>query len=280
MNEFMRIHRVLVVSTLYVVASLLFFGYTVIYLNRQVTIADLKQINTYLTAEHAALEKRLAVLTKNQKEGSVAIHSISGFLNRINTIARKNDIIIRKLVPDSQDHIKFTIEILVDYYKFLHFAGDLESLDITISDLQVHPYSMGEMDKDNKYKSLPQHVITFTLTPRNDAEPLTGERLAALDRMIEQKEKRNPFQRFAFDAKQRVVNTSVDLTWIYRLTGTGKDQNGFYATIDHKDYYEGHTLDGKKIDKIQPDRVLLVEETANGKQNYVLKFRTVTTDKK
>ncbi|CAK0773449.1 conserved hypothetical protein [Gammaproteobacteria bacterium] len=279
MNEFVASHRNLVISTLYLVCALLFCGYTVFYLDRQQTIADLRKINTYLNDERSILEKHFAALTKEQQGTTVAIRSLSGFLNRINDISKKNDIIIRKLLPDPQDHIKFTIEILVDYYKFLHFAADLESLDTTITNLQVHPYSMGEMDKDNRYKSLPQHVITFSMTPRNDAEPITGERLAALEKMVDQKEKRNPFQRFAFDAKQRMVNTSVDLTWIYRLTGTGRDQVGQYATIDRKDYYEGYLLDGKKIEKIQADRVLLTEDTANGKQSFVLKFRATATDK-
>ncbi|CAK0774151.1 conserved hypothetical protein [Gammaproteobacteria bacterium] len=280
MNEFIKAHKILIISSVYFLISMLFFGYRALYLDRQLIIADLQKINSYLRNEYNDLEEQYAVLTKDDNSSGFVIHSISDFLRHFNDIAKKNDIIIRKLTPDPQDRIKFSIEILVDYYKFLHFSSDMESLDVTITNLQVHPYSMGELDKDNKYKSLPQHVISFTITPRNDGKPLASERLVALKKMVELKDKRNPFQRFAFDAKQRIVNPSVDLTWIYRLTGIGKDQKGPYATIDRSDYYVGDMLDGnKKIDKVLADRVNLVEETPNGKQSYVMKFRSVPISK-
>ncbi len=139
---------------------------------------------------------------------------------------------------------------------------------------------MGELDKDNKPKSLPQHVISFTISPRNNAEPLSNDRLRALKDQVAQQNKRNPFQRFAFDSKLKSVSQSIDLTWIFTMTGMGKDPNGTYATIDHRDYYENGTFDKTKhIDSIAGDRVNMSEDTPNGKQTYVLKYRPAATAK-
>ena len=119
------------------------------------------------------------------------------------------------------------------------------------------------------------------ITPRDNAKPLSYERLENLKAAVANKGKRNPFQRFAFDTKERKVNPNIDLTWIYRLSSIGKDNiKGHYATIDKIDYYKDDKLGNKQITEIQADRVILSEDTQNGKQNYIIKFRTVPTNNK
>ena len=91
------------------------------------------------------------------------------------------------------------------------FSQLLERRDVIIHDIQVRPYDAG--------RTPPVHAISFSLTPRNDAEPMTGERLNRLKEMVDAPDKRNPFQRFV--SVGQVVRKEIDLTWIYKLSGIG-----------------------------------------------------------
>jgi len=76
-----------------------------------------------------------------------------------------------------------------DYYAFARFTSRLESLNVTIHDLKVRPY--------NDTRTPPVHLIKFTITPTDDAAPISSGRLHVLASQIRQKNKCNPFQQYA-----------------------------------------------------------------------------------
>lgn len=223
--------------------------------------------------ENGALKrviKARKLLEKKAQATPYHIVSLPEFLSRINVISKKTNVIIHELVPDKDHKIRFNLRIIEDYYKFVKFLSTLESLNVSIHDIEVHPYDLS--------KSPPLHVITFALTPREDAKPLSNDRLTSLMQRVEMKDRRNPFQRFAYNAKQNLISAEIDLTWVYKLSGIGKIGNTRYATIENKDYSAGDILEGMKLVDVQADRVLLKKKTANGIEKYQLKFRRKNKD--
>lgn len=269
MEEFIERYQQLVLSTMWLAAGILFAGYTSWYQPMEVMIADLRVAKGRVQTEQNQLKERKkqleSRLTADDKEQAKGINSLPEFLRRINSLAKQNDVIIRKLTVDENDRFKFNIEILIDYLTFLNFASKLEALDVNIHDMQVHPYNQGVTP--------PIHLIQFAITPRNDARPLAGDRISSLLARVNKKDKRNPFQRFAYDKTAPKVKPEIDLTWVHKLSGIGMDKGSRYATIDRVDNVIGDKINGKKINRIDKDRVYLIKKGKNGEQKFVLKFR-------
>ena len=266
MDEFIRKNLSLVLSTLYLVAALIVLGYSVLYTGRQADIADLRMATTYLNDENTRLEEELKTQEKEGEELEEGIRSIPVFLSAINKLADDTDVIIDRLEPDNKDKLKFNIQIKADYFTFLRFASSLENLDVTILDMQVRPYDYRERDKP------PKHLISFAITPKNDAEELTSERLSKLKEMVKEPDKRNPFQRFAYTEETGVI-TDIDLTWVHKLTGISSFGSTSYATIDGIDYTVGDAMGGMEITEVRSTRVHLSRKTEDGTQTYLLMFR-------
>ena len=64
---------------------------------------------------------------------------------------------------------------------------------------------------------------------------------------------------------------TVDLTNRFKLTSTGTNANGRYASIEGVTYYLGDEFVGMILIKIQSDRVFLKEK--NGWQQFMIIFR-------
>ncbi|MBF0382720.1 MAG: hypothetical protein HQL69_16990 [Magnetococcales bacterium] len=267
MDAFLRKHQSLLLSTLFMVAGLLTAGYATIYSGKQAMIDDLRIVRKELVTRKSQLKALQQKSNDEQDKIKASINSLPTFLSRINEIANNNDVIIRKLSPDSSNSLKFILEIVTDYFTFIRFTSDLESLDIVLDDIQLHPYDVNSTP--------PTHAISFSLIPRNDANPLSdNSRLKELKQWVSQKDKRNPFQRFAYDSSRKRVRPVIDLTWIYKLGGLGLTTEGVpYATIDRKNYIVGEKLFGYYITKIERDRVYLEKRTADGNIRYSLGFR-------
>jgi len=263
MDAFIRNNAAFVLSTFFLLAALTFAGYALLYVPKQTGIADLKVMQAYLDKENRGLKSEQVSEGKKKKKVVNKLNSIPAFLQRINLLAHKTGVIIRKLVPDQFDKLKFKLEIFSDYYTFVRFASRLENLNVTIHDLEVRPY-------DNT-KTPPIHFITFAITPTNDAEPLTFERLVWLTKRVAQKDKRNPFQRFA--ARTGRVKACIDQTWVYKLSGIGTINNKPFATINSVDYTIGDTLAGMTVKSVKSDRVELSKQTGEGRECHILKFR-------
>ncbi|MGB0712905.1 MAG: hypothetical protein ACPGUC_05030 [Gammaproteobacteria bacterium] len=270
MDQFIRHNRDLLISTLYLLIGLFAFGYVNLYQPAKIGFLDISIVNSEARKESDALKKQVAKAVKDAKDvkEDVArgVRQMPDFLRRINAIANAHNVIIRRLVPTTESRFKFKIDIVTDYWTFLRFTSDLESLNTVVHNLEVHPY--------NPDPERPEHLISFSITPRNDAEPLSGARLDALREDV-RKKVRNPFQRFAYDKSRREVRAEIELTWIHKLTGIGQTAAGPQATIDNRDFRVGDTLLGKRITEIRSDRVYLVSDRpVDGVINkYVLKFR-------
>lgn len=267
MNAFIEEYKSFLTSALFLVIAMIAAGYSMQYRPLEANIKALRSARMSLEEENDQLRHRLRKIESVQKTkpDTGGVRTMPVFLKRINAIARDNEVIVRQLAPVKDSRYKYTIEIHTDYYTFLRFTAALESLNTVINDLEVRPYDVTQVP--------PLHVIRFSITPRNDAEPLSSDRLLALGREVQERNKRNPFQRFAFEKGESRPKPVIDLTWIYQMTGIGRDNGVYYATIDRADYYKGDKLDERTVREILVDRVYLTRETRDGEQEYVLRFR-------
>jgi|TARA_B100000315_G_scaffold233376_1_gene246448 hypothetical protein len=268
MDKFIAKYQQLILSCVWLIAGILFCGYSVIYQPMVVMSAEARQINRNMQIQTQELERYLKSVdaqggAKLTGEGEELV----AFLKNINKLAEDNNVIIRKLVSDEQQALVYNIEIIVDYYTFIRFATDLESLDVIIEELEVHPYNPGAQP--------PEHFIAFSITQRNNASPKQSSRIERLKTISRTESLRNPFQRFA-----RTSTTSglkIDLTWVYKFTGMGRVGGEAYATIDSGDFKVGEELDGKVIAAILKDRVYMNDRSVipdrPESSQYVLKFR-------
>ena len=263
MDAFVRNNLSLVLSTVYLLVCCAAAAYATLYVPRTSAIADLKVANQLANAENIALRNWLTSQKKADEKIEERINSIPAFLQNINTLANSTNVIIRKLAPDDRNKLKFYLEMFSDYFTFVKFTSRLESLNVTIHDLEVRPY--------NDTRTPPVHLIKFTITPTDDAAPLSSERLRILANQVNQKDKRNPFQRYA--ARTGPAKACIDQTWVYKLSGIGTINNEAVATISSVDYKVGDRVADMTIRSIKAGRVELQKKTENGTECHILKFR-------
>ncbi len=127
MDAFIRNNQALILSTLYLAFSLLVLGYAMGYSVLKVETADLVIAKGHLSAETINLRKKVTGLAVKNKKVVAAIDSMPAFLEHINSLAQLHKVIIRELVPDTQDKLKYRIEIWVDYPTFLRFTASMEN---------------------------------------------------------------------------------------------------------------------------------------------------------
>jgi len=270
MDQYFQQHKSFVASAAYLVLGLLLFGFSYAYSPAQVAALDAQVLSGILQKEATELTERRKQLDQKKAEesqdASSAINSLPKFLTHINSIAQDTKVIIDELMPSKDTKLKFTLKIRADYLTFLRFAARLETLNVSINDQQVRPFNAGVTP--------PIHAIEFSITPRNDAEPLSGTRLTQMQTQVNEPNKRNPFQRFAFNGPNKEVTKQIELTWIYKLTGIGSANGKRTATINGRDYAIGDDMEGMAIAVIESDRVLLKKENADGVTEYILKRRT------
>ncbi|MEI6985770.1 MAG: hypothetical protein WCK65_06545, partial [Rhodospirillaceae bacterium] len=220
-------------------------------------------IKRELDRENVVLKARVVAIRETNKPAVEGLRSLPNFLRNINSVAQETKVIVRELTPAREGGIKFNLKIHTDYRTFIEYISKLEALDVVIHDIQVRPY--------DPTKKPPQHVIEFSLTPRQDAKPLDSARIALMKAAVIAPDNRNPFQRFAYDANVK-VKQEVDLTWIYKLSGLGRVGDERVATIDSKDYRKGDAMDGMAIVSVEADRVNFEKKSEGGTERYIIKF--------
>jgi hypothetical protein len=263
MDAFVRNNLTLVLSTLYLLVCCAIAAYATLYIPKTTAIADLKIANQLAATENRMLQKWLNSQKKADEKIEARINSIPAFLQNINKLANTTNVIIRKLAPDDHNKLKFYLEMFSDYYTFVRFTSQLESLNVTIHDLEVRPY--------NDTKTPPIHLIKFSITPTDDAAPMSSNRLHVLASQVGQKNKRNPFQRYA--ARTGPAKACIDQTWVFKLSGIGTINGRSVATISSVDYKVGDTVADMTIQSIKANRVELRKNTENGTECHILKFR-------
>ncbi|MEI8394254.1 MAG: hypothetical protein WCF85_05920 [Rhodospirillaceae bacterium] len=264
MDAFIRKYSSFLTSLSYLLLGLGALSYSVVISPMMVANADLAIIRGMVDKESGELRAFIAERKKLDKPAAEVVRSLPIFLRNINSVAQQTKVIIRELSPSREGGLKFVMKILTDYRTFLDFISKLEALDVILHDIQVRPY--------DPTKKPPQHFIEFSLTPRQDAQPLDSARIALIKAAVAAPDSRNPFQRFAYDQNSK-VKQEIDLTWIYKLSGLGRVGDERVATIDSKDYRKGDPFDGMVIVSVDADRVSLEKKTERGTDRYVIKFR-------
>ncbi|PCI40835.1 MAG: hypothetical protein COB46_05905 [Rhodospirillaceae bacterium] len=263
MEAFVHRHQPLIISVMYLVFGLLVFGYSAFYSTQTAWRSDALVLNSILTTENQTMQ---VAARKLDGDGTkFKIKSLPSVLSRLNNLAKQTEIIIHELTPDTEDQATFNIRLIESYAKLLKFLSLLESLDVSIHNIEIHPYDTSV--------SPPIHAISFSVTPKNDAARLQGDRILKLSQRVGQPNKRNPFQRFAASSIGKIEKV-IDLSWVHKLSGIGRIGDQRYATIDSKDYQQGDEFrKGVIVEKIASSIVRLVKKDANGTVRYVLKFR-------
>jgi len=270
MDAFFQENKSFVFSTFFLAFGIAVLMYSLGYTGLIAQSADLAAASAFVSEDSKTTEAKIKDQESSDEETDIAIRSIPDFLRRINRIAQDTTVIIRKLVPDTEDKLKYNIEIFVDYYSFLRFASRLETLNVNIHDLEVRPF--------NAAKTPPVHFITFSITPKNDAESLAGNRLSRLRKMVTEKDKRNPFQRFApYPKKDGKPQFAIDLTWVHRLGLVSRIAGQPVATIDGNDYKVDSifsSVEGElKVSQISGRKVEMLKKTKDGVQKYFIGFQ-------
>jgi hypothetical protein len=273
LDSYIRNNLSLILSTLYFCTALLLMGYSLGYSVLSANAADLRAAANLLGAETVALGKEIKKEEVQKEEDVQAIKSIPDFLRRINDLARENKVIIRELVPDKTDKLKYQIIMWLDYPTFLRFTASLESLNVSISDMEIRPYNLA--------KTPPVHLITFNITPKNDAKELDiDERYQRMHEGVAESGKRNPFIRLVALPGEG-ERLAIDLTYVHKLALISRVGGKLLANIDGNNYAEGETFNSADgmltVMKVESRRVTLVKKSKAGSretvQEYVLKFR-------
>ncbi|MBF0131980.1 MAG: hypothetical protein HQL75_05275 [Magnetococcales bacterium] len=258
----MRRYQNFLISTLFMLSGLFAVGYSEFYSPYTIYATDAAKKTSQLKKEIENIgEKDKQKVTENQ-QAEKGIHFLPDFLGRINDIAHRQQVIINRLSPEKEESLKFKLEMTSEYRTFIKFIAQLESLNVIIDDIQLHPY--------DARKVTPVHAISFTIIPRNDAEPLSAERQKKLQELVAKPGQRNPFQRLA----PGIVDHLVDLTWVVKLGGIGVALDGKrYATIDNSSYRVGDTLEGRVITEITESKVFMEKIDDDGVTRFVLSSR-------
>lgn len=237
-------------------------GYSEFYSPYDIYGTDAVKKSSLLKREIKNIEEKGKLRNIENQKAEKGIHFLPDFLGRINEIAHQQQVIINRLSPEKEDSLKFKLEMTSEYRTFIKFIAQLESLNVIIDDIQLHPY--------DARKVTPVHAISFTIIPRNDAEPLSAERQKKLQELVAKPGQRNPFQRLA----PGIVDHLVDLTWVVKLSGIGVASDGKrYATIDNSSYRAGDKLEGRVITEITESKVFMEKIDDAGVTRFVLSSR-------
>ncbi|MBF0610567.1 MAG: hypothetical protein G8345_11635 [Magnetococcales bacterium] len=275
MEQFFQQHRNFTLSLLWLLFGIMLAGYSLLYRPLQLSMKALTPLTSQLDEQNKSLQSKIDAQQNMDKAKAVGISSLPAFLARINELSSTHKVVINKLTPEGEGRLRINLEINADFYTFLRFVAHLETLDVVLDNVEIHPFTY-----DPKNSDLPIHFISFAITPQNNAEPLksgaTQELMRKVKEAIEVHNLRNPFQRYAKDHRKDPEQL-VDLTWVYKLGGFGVGNDGVtYAIIDNLEYRKGATMDGRDITEIDKGagRVMMEKRTEQGtKMKYVLKFR-------
>jgi len=254
-----------IISSLLLIASAVLLFFKAYYLPMVEYKEALKKMESDYALKIAKLKQQEESENEKSEEKENRLSAIPNLLKRINDTCKEPKVIIRELLPDKSDPFKFELKFIADYFEFLRVLSEFEKLDIAIDGISLHPYMI---DKNN-----PKHIVTMNVRAIGNGERLDPKLVKFLDDELAKKNRRNPFQRFAKLGKN--IKRIIDLTWIYKLSGIGRIDGEFVATINHKQYFKGDSFDGFIVTSITSDGVRLKKSTSNGDEIYIINFRKI-----
>ena len=213
--------------------------------------------------------KRLNKKEEKVKKEEATLDTIPKLLTRINNTCKAPKVVIRTLIPNPKNPFAFELKFISNYFDFLTVLSEFEKLNININKIDIKPY---EIKKNNS-----KHIITLHIEAIDGGEKLSSKDIEFLQYELNKIKKRDPFQRFARIGKN--IKRLIDLTWMYQLSGIGKIDGKFTATINHRIYYIGSTLNGMIISSIDSSGVILQKRTSNGTVHYIMNFRHKIKDR-
>jgi len=211
-------------------------------------------------------EKTELNIQKKQKKQSdtdylqVAISGVPMFLQKINkeTIASGTELRDVKKVDD----YTYQLTVFAPFYRLMNFLYKIEQSNLAIQDMDIRPFST-----HNNQVRLTLKVIEDEMSQNNLLVLKDFEKKYA-------KTTRDPFQKGTSAHEASGPPDVIDLTWEFKLSGTGFDK-AKYSHIDRKNYYEGDIFNGMRIVKIQKGRVNL----ESGSQKFFIGFRKPVSKK-
>ena len=252
-----------ILSVIIFILSLVFLFYNVYYNPLLKYNKTIKILSSQYQKNEINLHKKINVTEDKKEEQIVALNTIPQLLMRINNTCKAPKVVIRTLIPHTENPFAFELKFISNYFDFLHVLSEFEKLNININKIDIKPYEI----KNNNSK----HIITLDIEAINGGDKLSKDDVAFLDLELNKTKKRDPFQRFAKIGNS--IKRLVDLTWMYHLSGLGKIDGNFVATINHRIYYKGSLFNGMKVTNITSKGVVLSKDTSNGVVNYILNFR-------
>lgn len=256
-------HKTNIIAMIIFMMSVLLIVYILFYYPLLKHLKSLQSQILILNEQVDIKRKMTESFSKGETRKIIYVDSIQDFLKRINNIGNEASVIIRKMEPLKDTSSTYRIDIIANYYSFLKFICGLESLNIDIQDLSVHPYSFTE------------HVISFTIAPLEGGKSLENEHIKEITQQINKPNLRNPFKAYVVEGL-KPPEQLVDLTWKYKLTSIGMYQGVKEATIDQKVVHVGNAFpDNTKriVQLIEDDRVYFIENKSWGKEYSVIEFR-------
>jgi hypothetical protein len=199
----------------------------------------------------------------SKEENTNELDTIPQLLTRINDTCKAPNVVIRTLKPKLNNPFAFELKFISNYFDFLKVLSEFEKLNIVINKIDIKPYEINEIKS--------KHLVTIDLEAIDGGKKLSNKNISFLEYELNKTDKRDPFQRFAKIGKN--ITRLIDLTWLHKLSGIGKINGKFVATIDHRIYYEKSKLHGMTINTISPKGLTLSKKTKNGTDNFVLNFR-------
>ena len=194
------------------------------------------------------------VKQKDSKPKKELIVGVPTFLQTINKEITSSGTELRDV--KKLDNYTYTLTVSAPFYRLVNFLYRIEQFNLAIQNMTIQPTST--------------HNNSINLTLKITGNEMSKNNLEILDAFQKKyaKTTRDPFQKDTSAQETAGPSDVIDLTWEFKLTGTGFDK-AKYAHIDRKNYYEGDIFKRMRIVGIHKDRV----DLELGSQKYFIGFR-------
>lgn len=200
-----------------------------------------------------------AIQASTPKEGGGPsredVSDLPALLQKINSETISSGMELSQIEKLDKDRYKLTAQAPFD--RLILFLFRIEQANLAVEDMEIHPLA-GHKDQ----VSMVLRVLGYDMSQENRQVLSDFRKSMGLPL-------RNPFKKDAGSTEMAGSLDQIDLTWKFKLTGTGMDRGGGYANIDHKHYYKDDIFNGMRVTRIEKDRVELESDT----QKFFMTFR-------
>lgn len=218
---------------------------------------DTVEVENFLKIENDAMKGAIDSNVQNTILKDINIRSATYFLDLIGQVSDKSGIKINNISSGVDNAFTYNVEAYADHLAFLRFLTQVEALDVDIRNMNVGPAEEGQES--------PLRAISLSLTPRNSGATLDTERLASLQRSVDETAGRDPFQP---DAALANAGNARSATFAadrppFVLRGVVLSPENRVAIVQTNTspkavhLSEGQELEGWRVEGIQPNTVTM-----------------------